>query len=208
MPIARMPWPKACAPAVWKKTVQLLAHARAPKARGRRSSSAGWLPFVRETFRATHLVALERVGPSHTEESVQRQLGDGDGARSISRMRFRERPRPLPHHARRRHQRENAARSICLIRSGAGLSRLNDIGIARSAAMRSAHGQDPLGRDPRQPFRSGARVRLSDTYGSLDRRRRQQLGCVRPGRGCVAAQGQNARLPTCSTATANANFCN
>jgi hypothetical protein len=38
----------------------------------------GWLPFVRETFRATHLIALERVGPSHTDLSIQRQLGVGE----------------------------------------------------------------------------------------------------------------------------------
>jgi hypothetical protein len=38
----------------------------------------GWLPFVRETFRPTHLIALERVGPSHNELSVQRQLGVGE----------------------------------------------------------------------------------------------------------------------------------
>jgi D-glutamate cyclase len=38
----------------------------------------GWLPFVRETFRPTHLIALERVGPSHTELSLQRQLGAGE----------------------------------------------------------------------------------------------------------------------------------
>jgi hypothetical protein len=38
----------------------------------------GWLPFVRETFRPTHLIALERVGPTHTEMSVQRQLGAGE----------------------------------------------------------------------------------------------------------------------------------
>jgi hypothetical protein len=35
----------------------------------------GWLPFARQTFGLTHLVALERVGPSHTLDSVQRQLG-------------------------------------------------------------------------------------------------------------------------------------
>jgi hypothetical protein len=38
----------------------------------------GWLPFVRETFAATHLLAIERVGPNHTEESLQRQLGTGE----------------------------------------------------------------------------------------------------------------------------------
>lgn len=35
----------------------------------------GWVPFVLERFRPSHLLALERVGPSHTELSVQRQLG-------------------------------------------------------------------------------------------------------------------------------------
>ena len=37
----------------------------------------GWLPFLRETFRPTHLIALERVGPSHTPVSIQRQSGAG-----------------------------------------------------------------------------------------------------------------------------------
>jgi hypothetical protein len=32
-----------------------------------------WLTFVRETFRLTHLIALERVGPSHTPESLKGQ---------------------------------------------------------------------------------------------------------------------------------------
>jgi hypothetical protein len=36
---------------------------------------AGWLTFVRRTFGLTHLIALERAGPSHTLESLQRQLG-------------------------------------------------------------------------------------------------------------------------------------
>jgi hypothetical protein len=35
---------------------------------------AGWLPFARDRFRLTHLIALERVGPSHTLESLQAQL--------------------------------------------------------------------------------------------------------------------------------------
>ena len=35
----------------------------------------GWLPFARQSFGLTHLIALERVGPSHTLDSVQRQLG-------------------------------------------------------------------------------------------------------------------------------------
>jgi hypothetical protein len=35
-----------------------------------------WLTFVRQTFGMTHLVALERVGPSHTMESMQGQLGE------------------------------------------------------------------------------------------------------------------------------------
>jgi hypothetical protein len=39
----------------------------------------GWPAFVRDSFRATHLVALERVGPSHNEWSIQRQLGFGEG---------------------------------------------------------------------------------------------------------------------------------
>jgi hypothetical protein len=38
----------------------------------------GWLPFVRDNFRATHLLAIERVGPSHTSNSIQRQLGAGE----------------------------------------------------------------------------------------------------------------------------------
>jgi D-glutamate cyclase len=38
----------------------------------------GWLPFVRDTFRLTHLIALERVGPNHTELSLQGQLGAGE----------------------------------------------------------------------------------------------------------------------------------
>jgi hypothetical protein len=38
----------------------------------------GWLPFVRETFRPTHLIAIERVGPSHSDLSLQRQLGAGE----------------------------------------------------------------------------------------------------------------------------------
>jgi D-glutamate cyclase len=33
----------------------------------------GWLPFVRQTFGVTHLIALERVGPSHTLASLQAQ---------------------------------------------------------------------------------------------------------------------------------------
>jgi hypothetical protein len=36
---------------------------------------SGWLAFTWQTFGLTHLVALERVGPSHTLESLQRQLG-------------------------------------------------------------------------------------------------------------------------------------
>src|SRR5205807_1806838 len=36
----------------------------------------GWEPFL-PLFRLTHLIALERVGPSHTEQSVQRQLAGG-----------------------------------------------------------------------------------------------------------------------------------
>jgi hypothetical protein len=43
----------------------------------------GWLPFVRETFRATHLLSIERVGPSHTPLSVQRQLGAGEALLSF-----------------------------------------------------------------------------------------------------------------------------
>jgi len=38
----------------------------------------GWLPFLRDTFRPTHLIALERVGPSHTPLSIQHQLGAGE----------------------------------------------------------------------------------------------------------------------------------
>jgi D-glutamate cyclase len=34
-----------------------------------------WLPFQCEAFRPTHLLAIERVGPSHTPLSVHRQLG-------------------------------------------------------------------------------------------------------------------------------------
>ena len=37
-----------------------------------------WLPFVRDQFRATHLIALERVGPSHTAESIRRQSSKGE----------------------------------------------------------------------------------------------------------------------------------
>jgi hypothetical protein len=40
---------------------------------------AGWLTFVRKTFPLTHLVALERVGPSHTLKSLQSQLGKALG---------------------------------------------------------------------------------------------------------------------------------
>jgi hypothetical protein len=36
---------------------------------------AGWLTFARSTFGLTHLVALERVGPSHTLHSLQWQAG-------------------------------------------------------------------------------------------------------------------------------------
>jgi hypothetical protein len=35
-----------------------------------------WLTFVRKTARLTHLLALERVGPSHTPESLQGQPGE------------------------------------------------------------------------------------------------------------------------------------
>jgi hypothetical protein len=38
----------------------------------------GWLTFIRETFRGTHLLAIERVGPNHTDLSVQRQHGAGE----------------------------------------------------------------------------------------------------------------------------------
>ena len=38
----------------------------------------GWAPFLRRTFRPSHLIALERVGPSHTDLSIQRQLGAGE----------------------------------------------------------------------------------------------------------------------------------
>ncbi len=34
-----------------------------------------WRTFVRETFRLTHLIALERVGPSHTPSSLDDQSG-------------------------------------------------------------------------------------------------------------------------------------
>jgi hypothetical protein len=61
-----------------EKSVQLLA-LPGPEAPWETFLVRGWLPFIRESFRATHLIALERVGPSHTEQSVQRQLGDGDG---------------------------------------------------------------------------------------------------------------------------------
>jgi hypothetical protein len=61
-----------------QKSVQLLA-LPGPEGPWETFLVRGWLPFVRETFKATHLIALERVGPSHTEQSVQRQLGDGDG---------------------------------------------------------------------------------------------------------------------------------
>lgn len=37
-----------------------------------------WLPFVRERFGLTHLIALERPGPSHTLASLQRQQGTAD----------------------------------------------------------------------------------------------------------------------------------
>jgi D-glutamate cyclase len=60
-----------------EKSVQLLA-LPGPEGPWETFLVRGWLPFVRETFRATHLIALERVGPSHTEESIQRQLGAGD----------------------------------------------------------------------------------------------------------------------------------
>jgi hypothetical protein len=59
-----------------EKTVPLLA-LPGPEGPWETFLVRGWLPFVRETFRATHLVALERVGPNHTEQSVQRQLGAG-----------------------------------------------------------------------------------------------------------------------------------
>jgi hypothetical protein len=36
---------------------------------------AGWRTFVGRTFGLTHLIALERVGPSHTLGSLQQQLG-------------------------------------------------------------------------------------------------------------------------------------
>jgi D-glutamate cyclase len=38
----------------------------------------GWQPYLRETFRPTHLIAIERVGPSHTPLSIQHQLGVGE----------------------------------------------------------------------------------------------------------------------------------
>jgi hypothetical protein len=34
-----------------------------------------WLPIVREVLHLTHLIALERAGPSHTPESILRQPG-------------------------------------------------------------------------------------------------------------------------------------
>jgi hypothetical protein len=48
---------------------------------------AGWLTFVRTTFRMTHLVALERVGPSHTLASLHAQLGP-EGALGESYLDF------------------------------------------------------------------------------------------------------------------------
>ncbi|MGF1579189.1 MAG: glutamate cyclase domain-containing protein [Gemmataceae bacterium] len=35
----------------------------------------GWLPFALERFRISHLIAIERPGPSHTLESLQAQAG-------------------------------------------------------------------------------------------------------------------------------------
>jgi hypothetical protein len=39
-----------------------------------------WQTFVRSTFGLTHLIALERVGPSHTLASLERQLGPAASA--------------------------------------------------------------------------------------------------------------------------------
>jgi hypothetical protein len=38
----------------------------------------GWLPFVRQTFRPTHLIALERAGPSHSDLSILRHFESGE----------------------------------------------------------------------------------------------------------------------------------
>jgi hypothetical protein len=38
-----------------------------------------WRAFVSEAFRLTHLIALERVGPSHTADSLRAQLGEASG---------------------------------------------------------------------------------------------------------------------------------
>jgi hypothetical protein len=45
-----------------------------------------WLHFVRETFALTHLIALERVGPSHTLESLRAQDDKGQLEREFLRM--------------------------------------------------------------------------------------------------------------------------
>jgi hypothetical protein len=48
---------------------------------------AGWLHFARNTFKLTHLVAVERPGPSHTLETLQAQLGPG-GSLGETYLRF------------------------------------------------------------------------------------------------------------------------
>src|SRR5205814_694822 len=44
-----------------------------------------WLPFARTRFCLTHLLALERVGPSHTPDSLREHGGSEDSVQDFLR---------------------------------------------------------------------------------------------------------------------------
>ena len=98
------------------------------------------LEVLSRAGRLTHLIAIERVGPSHTPESLQNQ--PGSTAESVQRFLARRpgrHPRPLPHHARPGHQRQDEPRpSAVRRRSRPGHHR------HRRRRQRDRHGQDSL----------------------------------------------------------------
>ena len=113
----------------------------------------------------THLLAIERVGPSHVIDAVCAGTS-----------------RSMPQHARPRHFRldESGALFISEPDSAASAS-AHHHDRDRRRRQRNRHGQDPLGRHrPQHPPRRHGR--LPHSNAAPHRLRRQQLGRLCPGR--------------------------
>ena len=79
------------------RSVQLITLPLPEHADSRASSALGyWQRFAQEAGQLTHLIALERVGPSHLPETLDMELGPGDDA--IHEAFARE--APVSHHHR------------------------------------------------------------------------------------------------------------